>query len=682
MDEQTAGAVGDEAARLIGGRAPQLLRAAERARLGGRTRRALALLAAAHGTAGDDDALRARAQLLRGLILLGDGPVADAHQTLLLAAEAFGPHDVGGAEQALAAAAEAAWAAGDLTAYLQTLERPAGGPGGRPAGLFERGAVGTPPLPSGRAAGTGAREPGAAAGGGAGFADAADAADGDVVGQGAVGAGAVGPGAVSPGAAEPEAVSAGALGPGALGPGAVSPGAVEPEAVSAGALGPGALGPGAVSPGAMGPGAMGPGAMGPGAMGPGAVSPDVAAAPWGAFRAGMRHVVLTDFARAAREMGPLLAAAARTQRPDTLLYAGRAALVLGDLTAARRLLGRALAAAGAQGGPTARILEYLAYAELRAGLHHQARAHAEEGLRAARRLGQRNLGAQHHALLALVCSLVGADSATEHHAEAALSVARPHGLLQVSTLAEWARARADLGQGRAGQAAVRLGPLLRPGPRRGHFGLWMLAVPCLVEATVLAGLDEDVTGMVDLYAEWAALGADPQARAQLTRLRALTAREEDCDALYRRALEEHEAADGQFEHARTFLSYGMWLRRRRRPLEARHQLRAALVGFERCGALLWERRTQSELRAAGESALDEDADALGRLTPQQQRVAALVASGATNREVATRLSLSPRTVDHHLRNVFSRLGVRSRVELALLMNGDRTERTAAGGDRA
>ncbi|AOT62302.1 Putative HTH-type transcriptional regulator [Streptomyces rubrolavendulae] len=642
VDEQTAGAVGDEAARLIGGRAPQLLRAAERARLGGRTRRALALLAAAHGTAGDDDALRARAQLLRGLILLGDGPVADAHQTLLLAAEAFGPHDVGGAEQALAAAAEAAWAAGDLTAYLQTLERPAGGPGGRPAGLFERGAVGTPPLPSGRAAGTGAREPGATAGGGAGFADAADAADGDVVGQGAVGAGAVGPGAVS----------AGALGPGAMGPGAVSPGAVSP------------------------------GAMGPGAMGPGAVSPDVAAAPWGAFRAGMRHVVLTDFARAAREMGPLLAAAARTQRPDTLLYAGRAALVLGDLTAARRLLGRALAAAGAQGGPTARILEYLAYAELRAGLHHQARAHAEEGLRAARRLGQRNLGAQHHALLALVCSLVGADSATEHHAEAALSVARPHGLLQVSTLAEWARARADLGQGRAGQAAVRLGPLLRPGPRRGHFGLWMLAVPCLVEATVLAGLDEDVTGMVDLYAEWAALGADPQARAQLTRLRALTAREEDCDALYRRALEEHEAADGQFEHARTFLSYGMWLRRRRRPLEARHQLRAALVGFERCGALLWERRTQSELRAAGESALDEDADALGRLTPQQQRVATLVASGATNREVATRLSLSPRTVDHHLRNVFSRLGVRSRVELALLMNGDRTERTAAGGDRA
>ncbi|MEW1872875.1 LuxR C-terminal-related transcriptional regulator [Streptomyces caelestis] len=540
--DQTAG-TGDD-------RASQLLRAAERARRGGQTRRALALLVAARGAAGDNAPLRARAELLRGLLLLGDGPVADAHQILLLAAESSGAHDVEGAEQALAAAAEAAWAAGDLTAYLQSLERPAGRP-----------ADGTPPSGRTESAGT-------------------------------------------------------------------------------------------------------------------------VAAPWGAFRAGMRHAVLVDFARAAQEMEPLLAAAARTQRPDALLYAGRAALVLGDITVARRLLGRALAAAGAEGVSdlTARILEFLAYAELRAGLHHQARAHAEEGLRAARRLGQRNFGAQHHALLALVFSLVDADGAAEHHGEAALAVARPHGLLQVSTMAEWARARSDLGHGRAEQAAVRLGPLLRPGPRRGHFGLWMLAVPCLVEATVLAGLDEGVTDMVDLYAGWAALGADAQATAQLTRLRALTARDEDCEALYQQALTEHEAAgESQFEHARTLLAYGMWLRRRRRPLEARLQLRSALVGFERCGALLWEKRTRSELRAAGDSAANDDVRALGRLTAQQQRVAGLVSSGATNREVATRLSLSPRTVDHHLRNIFSQLGVRSRVELALLMNGGQTERSGGSG---
>ncbi|GHG27278.1 hypothetical protein GCM10018777_48110 [Streptomyces albogriseolus] len=60
-------------------------------------------------------------------------------------------------------------------------------------------------------------------------------------------------------------------------------------------------------------------------------------------------------------------------------------------------------------------------------------------------------------------------------------------------------------------------------------------------------------------------------------------------------------------------------------------------------------------------------------------MAGLVSSGATNREVATRLSLSPRTVDHHLRNIFSQLGVRSRVELALLMNGEQTERSGGSG---
>ncbi|WP_432118033.1 helix-turn-helix transcriptional regulator [Streptomyces sp. bgisy032] len=532
----------DRTAGTVTDRASQLLDAAERARRGGRTRRALALAAAARGAAGDDAPLRARAELLRGLLLLGDGPVADAHETLLLAAESAAPYDAEGTQHALAAAAEAAWAAGDFTAYLQTVQRCAAGPADE-----------TPP--TGRAA-----------------------------------------------------------------------------------------------------------------------APGSAPAPWSVFRAGMRHVVLGDFAGAAGELRPLLTAAAHLQQPDDLLLAGRAALVLGDITAARRLLGRGLAAAGTRGasGPADRILEFLAYAELRAGYHQQARAHAEEGLRAARRLGRRNLAAQHHALLALVFSLVGTDSATEHHADAALSVARPHGLVQVSTLAEWARARADLGHGRAEQAASRLAPLLRPGPRRGHFGLWMLAVPCLVEATVLAGLDEDVTDMVELYAGWAALGADPQAPALLTRCRALTARDEDCDALYLRALAEHEAAEGQFEHARTLLSYGMWLRRRRRPLEARRRLRAALVGFERCGAVLWEKRTRSELRAAGDSAARDDLGALGRLTPQQQSVAGLVASGATNREVATRLSLSPRTVDHHLRNIFSRLGVRSRVELALMMNGGGT----------
>jgi DNA-binding CsgD family transcriptional regulator len=126
------------------------------------------------------------------------------------------------------------------------------------------------------------------------------------------------------------------------------------------------------------------------------------------------------------------------------------------------------------------------------------------------------------------------------------------------------------------------------------------------------------------------------------------------------------------------LLYGQWLRRQRRTREARGPLRDALVAFERCGARVWAERASGELRAAGEAVSgDTDTGPLVLLTPQQQRIARCVAQGATNREVAIRLSLSPRTVDHHLRNVFALLGVRSRVELARLL--DREERNPAGG---
>ncbi|NEC81023.1 LuxR family transcriptional regulator, partial [Streptomyces sp. SID7958] len=73
----------------------------------------------------------------------------------------------------------------------------------------------------------------------------------------------------------------------------------------------------------------------------------------------------------------------------------------------------------------------------------------------------------------------------------------------------------DLGAGRPREAADRLGPLVRTGPRRGHFAVWMLVVPCYVEAAVLAGHPEHARTVVEEFALWAACGADPQAPAQL-----------------------------------------------------------------------------------------------------------------------------------------------------------------------
>ncbi len=359
--------------------------------------------------------------------------------------------------------------------------------------------------------------------------------------------------------------------------------------------------------------------------------------------------------------------------PAGLLRAGVAALVLGEVAAACRIGARALGAVRTR-GPEASLpqaLEYLAYAELRAGLHAAARAHALEGLHAARRTGQPNSSARLHAVLALAASVEGPAEACAAHCDAALAGAVPHGLAQPATLATWARGRADLAVGRPEEAAARLGPLVRPGPRQGHFAVRMLAVPCYVEAVVLGGQGGELSSVVDEFAAWADRTADPQAPAQLARCRALTAPADEADARYAEALAHHERAGGDFERARTLLLYGQWLRRRRRTREARTPLRDALVAFQRCSARAWAERAGGELRAAGEpvagAVRDTGGGVLSALTPQQQRIARCVAEGATNREVALRLSLSPRTVDHHLRNVFAALSVRSRTELARLL---------------
>ncbi|HEX5566235.1 MAG TPA: helix-turn-helix transcriptional regulator, partial [Streptomyces sp.] len=188
---------------------------------------------------------------------------------------------------------------------------------------------------------------------------------------------------------------------------------------------------------------------------------------------------------------------------------------------------------------------------------------------------------------------------------------------------------------------------------------------------VLSGAPETAHGALADFTAWAAVTADPLAPAQLARCRALLAGPEAAPALFARAMEEHTRHDSDFERGRTRLLHGKALRRGRRPGAARGVLRDALIAFERCGAHGWADQARAELRATGGTAGHQGPEVLGRLTPQQLRIARCVAEGATNREVALRLSVSPRTVDHHLRNVFAALGVRSRVELARVL-------TAAG----
>ncbi|HET6698833.1 MAG TPA: AAA family ATPase [Nocardioidaceae bacterium] len=134
----------------------------------------------------------------------------------------------------------------------------------------------------------------------------------------------------------------------------------------------------------------------------------------------------------------------------------------------------------------------------------------------------------------------------------------------------------------------------------------------------------------------------------------------------RQALAWHARSSRIPARARTQLALGEYLRRHRRRADAREHLRGALDTFESLGARLLAERARHELRASGETARRGAQATTGGLTPQESQVAALVRQGMANREVAARLFISPRTVDFHLRNVYVKLGITSRTELAAL----------------
>jgi DNA-binding CsgD family transcriptional regulator len=133
--------------------------------------------------------------------------------------------------------------------------------------------------------------------------------------------------------------------------------------------------------------------------------------------------------------------------------------------------------------------------------------------------------------------------------------------------------------------------------------------------------------------------------------------------LFEEALAVPGADRWAFSMARVQLAYGERLRRMRTLTEARVQLAAAIETFERLGARPWASRARSELRATGQSKPRVDCYAMAPLTAQEREIAMLAASGLTNKQIAQRLFLSPRTVGGHLHRVFPKLGVATRAAL-------------------
>jgi DNA-binding CsgD family transcriptional regulator/tetratricopeptide (TPR) repeat protein len=263
--------------------------------------------------------------------------------------------------------------------------------------------------------------------------------------------------------------------------------------------------------------------------------------------------------------------------------------------------------------------------------------------------------------MAMVEAIWGREAEARRHAEEVLAIGQRTGSTFLAGVAEWTFGLIDLAAGRNAEAAERLLAATdwhRPGVNP---LVAMPAFPDAAEAAARCGRAGELRERLAVFEGRARAAATGAQRALLARCQALLGTRPPQEA-FDEAI-EYAPAVPPFQRARTELLYGEWLRRARRRTDARGHLRTALETFRALGATPWAERAAAELRATGETARKREISATEQLTPQELQIAGLVTGGLTNKEIAAQLFLSPRTVDYHLRKVFTKLGITSRTEL-------------------
>jgi len=227
--------------------------------------------------------------------------------------------------------------------------------------------------------------------------------------------------------------------------------------------------------------------------------------------------------------------------------------------------------------------------------------------------------------------------------------------------AEWVNAILLNGLGRYGQALASARRAAEETPEL-FVSVW--ARPELIEAAVRSGENDLAVAAVESLAEVTGAAGSDWGLGIQARSRALTSRGEVAEHLYREAIERLGRTRVRPDLARARLLYGEWLRRENRRVDARAQLRAAHDQFTSIGMEAFAERARQELLATGERVRKRSVSARDELTAQERQIAQLAGDGLSNPEIGARLFLSPRTVEWHLRKVFTKLGIGSRRELA------------------
>jgi DNA-binding CsgD family transcriptional regulator len=218
-----------------------------------------------------------------------------------------------------------------------------------------------------------------------------------------------------------------------------------------------------------------------------------------------------------------------------------------------------------------------------------------------------------------------------------------------------------------GNYADALHHALEAAPRQNVLGFRQVAE--VVEAGTRCGERETATVALEAFTPWALASGTDLALGLLARSRALLADDAHAEAEHRLAIDHLQRCRLVPELARAHQVYGEWLRRQRRRRDARDQLRRAFEMLDEMGMTAFAGRARAELRATGERASPRGPGTPEVLTAQEAQIARLAAGRLSNREIAGQLFISASTVEYHLRKVFRKLGVTSRVQLARTFPG-------------
>jgi DNA-binding CsgD family transcriptional regulator len=250
--------------------------------------------------------------------------------------------------------------------------------------------------------------------------------------------------------------------------------------------------------------------------------------------------------------------------------------------------------------------------------------------------------------------------------EATLQESTARGLGRTVDFATYASAVLNNGTGRhaaARDAARRIFEL-------DQLGYGPFVVPELAEAASRT----DDTPLVEAALEWmserARVTPTDWALGIEARVRALLSEGDAAERCYRASIAHLERTRARAQLARGHLLYGEWLRRERRRTDARAQLRIAHDMLDTMGIEAFAERARRELLATGETARKRTDETSSQLTAQETQVAQLARDGLSNPEIGARLFISPRTVEYHLRKVFTKLGINSRMQLARALPGN------------